>query len=400
MQEGNLVICDPQRQYARNLLQMFTRYKTAELPMYLFHTLEELSRFAEQKRIQTLLIAGEFSMDQRGKQKAENLFVLVKNAQDPLGKGEIGILRYQSAEGIWKQVQKRKKEAEKKSQKKGNQERRNLEKGSQERRNLEKGNQERRNLEKGNQERKNLEKGNQERRNLEKENQERRNLEKENQERGNLEKENLEKKVPVKERKSRDSVLNENEGELIGVYSPVHRIGKTKFAIQLAKELAEKEPVLYLNLEEYAGTEYYFSECHGKTLADLIYYTRQGKGNPGLQISMMTGQDGELDYILPMPYVQDLQEVSEGEWMKLFRQILEHCIYRKIVLDLGDSIRGLFQILKACHVVYTPYIEEGTAHAKLNRYAENLRKSGMECVLEKTIQKKMILSEERGQIRS
>ncbi len=350
MQEGNLVICDPQRQYARNLLQMFTRYKTAELPMYLFHTLEELSRFAEQKRIQTLLIAGEFSMDQRGKQKAENLFVLVKNAQDPLGKGEIGILRYQSAEGIWKQVQKRKKEAEKKSQKKGNQERRNLEK--------------------------------------------------ENQERGNLEKENLEKKVPVKERKSRDSVLNENEGELIGVYSPVHRIGKTKFAIQLAKELAEKEPVLYLNLEEYAGTEYYFSECHGKTLADLIYYTRQGKGNPGLQISMMTGQDGELDYILPMPYVQDLQEVSEGEWMKLFHQILEHCIYRKIVLDLGDSIRGLFQILKACHVVYTPYIEEGTAHAKLNRYAENLRKSGMECVLEKTIQKKMILSEERGQIRS
>ena len=158
--------------------------------------------------------------------------------------------------------------------------------------------------------------------------------------------------------------------------------------------------MLYLNLEEYAGTEYYFSECHGKTLADLIYYTRQGKGNPGLQISMMTGQDGELDYILPMPYVQDLQEVSEGEWMKLFRQILEHCIYRKIVLDLGDSIRGLFQILKACHVVYTPYIEEGTAHAKLNRYAENLRKSGMECVLEKTIQKKMILSEERGQIRS
>ena len=146
MQEGNLVICDPQRQYARNLLQMFTRYKTAELPMYLFHTLEELSRFAEQKRIQTLLIAGEFSMDQRGKQKAENLFVLVKNAQDPLGKGEIGILRYQSAEGIWKQVQKRKKEAEKKSQKKGNQERRNLEKGNQERKNLEKGNITSRNL--------------------------------------------------------------------------------------------------------------------------------------------------------------------------------------------------------------------------------------------------------------
>ena len=148
-------------------------------------------------------------------------------------------------------------------------------------------------------------------------------------------------------------------------------------------------PVLYLNLEEYAGGDFYFHDQTGKTMADLLYYARQEKGNLGLHISMMAGQEDELDYILPMPYVQDLQEVSTEEWLKLFDLILENCIYQKVILDLGDSINGLFQILEACHTVYTPYIEDEIASAKMNQYAENLRKTGKEKILEKTIQKKM-----------
>ena len=31
--------------------------------------------------------------------------------------------------------------------------------------------------------------------------------------------------------------VEETEGELIGVYSPIHRIGKTRFAIELGKRL-------------------------------------------------------------------------------------------------------------------------------------------------------------------
>lgn len=54
--------------------------------------------------------------------------------------------------------------------------------------------------------------------------------------------------------------LRKTRGSLIGVYSPIHRIGKTKYALELGKELAEKGPVLYLNLEEYAGGEHYFQK--------------------------------------------------------------------------------------------------------------------------------------------
>ena len=44
---------------------------------------------------------------------------------------------------------------------------------------------------------------------------------------------------------------------MIGIYSPVHRIGKTRFAMNLGQKLSEKAPVLYLNLEGYSGGGYY-----------------------------------------------------------------------------------------------------------------------------------------------
>lgn len=184
--------------------------------------------------------------------------------------------------------------------------------------------------------------------------------------------------------------------ELIGVYSPVHRIGKTKFALEMGRKLAETVPVLYLNLEEYPGNEIYFSAQPEYTLGDLFYFLRQEKTNLGIRISMMAEQTGKLDYIAPMPYVQDLWAVSCEEWQKLFHQILEQCIYEKVILDMGDSINGLFCILQDCDVVYTPYIDEPAARAKLSQYAENLRRTGLESVLEKTVQKKMKIEGDAG----
>lgn len=193
----------------------------------------------------------------------------------------------------------------------------------------------------------------------------------------------------VKKKESQRGTKVRKGGQLIAVYSPVHRIGKTRFALALGKKLAEKEPVLYLNLEGYAGSSYYFTDSTEQTLADLIYYLRQEKGNLGMRISMMAGQLEKLDYIKPMPYILDMQAIQKEEWLQLFQQILNQCIYEKIILDLGDSVNGLFDILEACHTVYTPYIEEKVAMAKLTEYTENLRKTGKEQVLEKTIQKRM-----------
>ena len=175
---------------------------------------------------------------------------------------------------------------------------------------------------------------------------------------------------------------------IIGIYSPVHRVGKTNFAIKLGKQLARKREVLYLNMEGYSGGSYYFPDSPAKNLGDLVYYIKQETGDPGIRISSMAGQTGGMDYIMPMENEKDLREVKSEEWMLLLDTILENCIYEVIILDLGDCITGLYDILRRCDRVYTHYLEEGAAEAKIRQYEENLRVLGYGDILQKTVKKR------------
>lgn len=300
MHGKNFVICDSQEQYSRNLLLLFRQKKSNEYQYYLFHTWDELEKFAQKKRIYILLMDESYPEEQIEKIAAEKKMILT--AQEGKNtKGLPRIYRYQNAEEIWKQVQ----------------------------------------------------------------------------------------KEAMKKRMIRKKVRKKKEGELIAVYSPVHRIGKTRFAIESGRQWAEKEPVLYLNLEEYSGGGHYFQEQQEKNLGDLLYYLRQEKGNLGMRISMIAGQYENLDYIMPIPCVQDLRAVKGEEWINLCERILKECIYEKVILDLGDSVEGLYSILKKCTKIYTPYIDDPTAAAKMKQYVDNVRKMGMEDILEKTIQMNM-----------
>ena len=60
-----------------------------------------------------------------------------------------------------------------------------------------------------------------------------------------------------------------------------------------------------------------------------------------------------------------------------------------IILDLGDMVDGLYDLLERCSKVYTPYIEEGAAKAKLNQYEENIRSAGYGEILKKTVRRRM-----------
>lgn len=176
---------------------------------------------------------------------------------------------------------------------------------------------------------------------------------------------------------------------LIGIYSPVHRIGKTRFALRLGRRLAEESHVLYLNLEGYSGDGYYFPERKEKNLADLLYFMRQEETNFGVKISAMTGQSEKMDYIMPIENECDLRNIKREEWIGMINTIFEECIYEIIILDLGDSIDGLYDILNMCDRIYTLYLEEGAAMAKLDQYERTLVSSGYEEILKKTVKKRV-----------
>lgn len=171
--------------------------------------------------------------------------------------------------------------------------------------------------------------------------------------------------------------IKKKKAKLVAVYSPLHRIGKTQFAIAVGKEWAKKEKVLYLNMEEYAGFEEGSEDQ--VNLSDVLYYIKQGNFSMRLQAAVR--KMGELDYILPMPVYTDFREVSFEEWEELFEQILENSSYETVILDLGESIQGLFQILQMCDRIYMPILEDEISNRKIQKYEATLERLGLEKIL-------------------
>ena len=182
----------------------------------------------------------------------------------------------------------------------------------------------------------------------------------------------------------------DRQGKVIGVYSPIHRIGKTKFALELGKEIARQESVLYMNLEPFAKGGY-FHETEEGDLSNLLYFGSQESQNLGLCISVMVEQMENLDYIKPMDFIEDLFRVEGKMWKGGITRILKESIYTTIILDISDGIKDLFGLLEFCDTVYTLYIDEPIAMDKLKQYTDNLIKTGYDSVLEHTIQKKVEL---------
>lgn len=168
--------------------------------------------------------------------------------------------------------------------------------------------------------------------------------------------------------------MRKDRARLVAVYSPIHRLGKTTFAIALGRECAKKKRVLYLNLEEYAsliGEE-------GLNLGDILYYMKQGNGNLGIRLQAAVRKSEELDYLMPIPISQDLKEVSEKEWEMLLKELVENSTYELVILDVGESLQGLFGILERCDRVYMPVLEDEISQNKLRQYDENVKQLNLE----------------------
>lgn len=219
------------------------------------------------------------------------------------------------------------------------------------------------------------------------------------------ERENVEEKQRIYKYQSVDNILSDllniyaseedrdilrqsryKECTIIGVYSPVHRVGKTAFAIAIGKEFAKDERVLYLNLEEYSGWEDRTMTKCSQTLADLLYYTRQENSRISTKISVMAEKIGQLEYIAPMKISDDLKAVTYEEWQELFKQLLHLRLYRKIIIDFGECVQGLWKLLEKCQKIYMPINSQRESLAKVAQFEKNANILGYGNVLDKVIQ--------------
>ena len=172
--------------------------------------------------------------------------------------------------------------------------------------------------------------------------------------------------------------------KIIGLYSPVKRTMQTTFGLTMGQLLAKKGKVLYINMEGFSGLNSMLQRNFQRDLSDLLYYIQNGKQGLAYILGSMVESVNGMDILPPMLCQMDLISIEAKEWLQLFYEIESQSEYEYLVLDLSDSIQGLFEILRQCFVIYTMTERDGFAMAKIDQYEQMIRQCCYEDILEKT----------------
>lgn len=171
---------------------------------------------------------------------------------------------------------------------------------------------------------------------------------------------------------------------LFGFFTPVHRSLQTSFALTMSQLLAREHATLYLNFESYAGIGELLPNMQTPDLTDLMLFLNADKEKLRLKMQTICKKLGGLDYIPPMKSGQNLLMITKEEWVRLLQRIEELGEYEYVVLDLSESLQGLFEILRLCRKIFTMTGEDKSGHGKLLQYEQLLSLYDYEDVIHKT----------------
>lgn len=174
-------------------------------------------------------------------------------------------------------------------------------------------------------------------------------------------------------------VMASKAGRIIGVYSPINRCLKTSFSLTMGQLLARDLKVLYINLEDCSGFRRLIGEEYRGGLSDLLYYYSQ-EGFRWVRLGSVVYTWGELDYVPPVQYPEDLCQVTGQMMAELIIHIARESVYESIILDLGQFGKKAAEVLEICDAVYMPVKDDCVSAAKIEEFEEYLISSGYEAL--------------------
>ena len=172
--------------------------------------------------------------------------------------------------------------------------------------------------------------------------------------------------------------------KIIAFYTPVKRSFCTSMSLAMGQYLGKGHRTLYLNFEAFSGFKGLFECDFENSLADVVYFQESGKSGFGLALAGMVEKIDNLDIVAPFENPVDLVSIQTEKWLKLLEIMERETDYEYLLLDLSESVQGLFDILKVADIVITPVGNEEIEICKVVQYEECLKMSGYDEVLMKT----------------
>lgn len=172
------------------------------------------------------------------------------------------------------------------------------------------------------------------------------------------------------------------KAKVIGIYSPVNRCMKSSLALIMCQQIARNETVLYMNLEEYSGFSRLVCDDYKTDLSDVLYLYKQGAYH-WMRLKSMVYNWGNVDFIPPVRYGEDLGQVTSEEMALLIGRIARESGYDKVVVDVGQMGHGVLPLLEVCDTVYMPIREDCVSAAKLEEFEAYLEEADQSVLMDR-----------------
>lgn len=171
--------------------------------------------------------------------------------------------------------------------------------------------------------------------------------------------------------------------DILSVYSPVKRCGKTTFALVLGSLLSRTEPALYISLEEYSCLSFYTGAEPTGDLSDLLYFYRQNPDNLDKKLLSLSHSLHGMDYIPPIHFSLDLKYMNGEDWSSFIEDIAATGRYKHIILDISDSLIDIYELLSISDIIYFPILNDVLSMEKVNNFKQSLKQLGRETLMKK-----------------
>lgn len=175
--------------------------------------------------------------------------------------------------------------------------------------------------------------------------------------------------------------IEPGEMSVTGIYSPVGRCGKSRFALALGKVWGEREKTLYLSLEVFSDLYEWLAASGSGDFSDLLYYQEQGCLTVQVWERMVRPWEG-LAVIGPAANPEDILALEADRCEMLLIRAAE-AGYRRIILDVGTCHPNPAGILALCGQIYAPVTGEEASRRKWRHFTAYLEKTGRQEILKR-----------------
>jgi hypothetical protein len=179
-------------------------------------------------------------------------------------------------------------------------------------------------------------------------------------------------------------VSTASPANIIGIYSPVKRCGKTCFALAYGCITALSESCLYINLEEYSGFTCFTEDSSLGDLSDLLYFYRQNPSNLDKKLMALSRSYHNLNYIPPMQFSYDIKNMESEDLSGFVEAIAKTEHYRTIILDISDSVKDVPSLLNICSKIFMPTTRDSISQHKITDFFQSISAICNSSIKEKT----------------